>query len=184
MNFYQKCIPDYYFKSIYEIPYHTLQEQGINTLFFDLDNTIISYDEDILSDKQVEFLKELRKSFKIVILSNSGYQRVSNALKNTDFSFIYHSTKPLKRGFKKALKMTGAKKNEVLVIGDQMMTDVLGAHRTGLNVALIQSVKRKSDRRITQFNRRIETMVLKKIKKRYPKLYESRLEAYVNAHKM
>lgn len=184
MNFYQKCIPDYYFKSIFEIPYHTLQEQGINTLFFDLDNTIISYDEDILSDKQVEFLNELRKTFKIVILSNSGYHRVSKALKNTDFSYIYHSTKPLKRGFKKALKMVQSKKSEVLVIGDQMMTDVLGAHRTGIKVALIESVKRKSDRKITQFNRKIEHIVLKKIKKKYPSLYESRLEAYVNAHQM
>lgn len=184
MNFYQKCIPDYYFKSIFEIPYHTLKEQGINTLFFDLDNTIISYDEEVLSKKQIELLEGLSKTFKIAVLSNSGYSRVSTALKNTTFSYVYHSVKPLKYGFKKGLKITNSKRNEVLVIGDQLMTDVLGAHRVDLKVALIESVKRKSDRKITKFNRKIEKFVLKKIMKKYPALYESRLEAYVNAHEM
>ena len=184
MNFYQKCIPDYYYKSIYEILYHTLQEQGIKTLFFDLDNTIISYDEDVLSQKHIDFLNELSKIFKIVVLSNSGYQRVSNALKETNFPFVYHATKPLQRGFKKALKLSKSEKHEVLVIGDQLMTDVLGAHRTHLKVALIESVKRKSDRKITQFNRKIEKHVLKKIEKKYPDIYESRLEAYVKSTKV
>ncbi len=184
MNFYQKCIPDFYFKSIFEIPYQTLKEQGINTLFFDLDNTIISYDEDELNNKHIDFLNELSKLFKIVILSNSGYQRVSKALKNTNFPYVYHATKPLKRGFKKGLKITKANTDDVIVIGDQLMTDIFGAHRAKLKGILIESVKRKSDRKITKFNRKIEKHVIKKIKKKYPSLYESRLEAYVNAHEM
>ncbi len=182
MGLYQKCIPDFYYQSIFEIPYLTLNKQGISTLFFDLDNTIISYDEDQLSDSQITFLNELSKSFKLVILSNSGYKRVSNALKDTDFKYVYHSVKPLKTGFRKALKLSKSNPKEVMVIGDQIMTDVLGAHRTGLKVSLIKSVKRKSDRKITQFNRKIEKHVLKKISKKYPKLYQSRLEAYVNDH--
>ena len=182
MGLYQKCIPDYYYQSIFEIPYKTLIKQGITTLFFDLDNTIISYDEDQLSTEQITFLEGLSKSFKLVILSNSGYKRVSNALKNTDFEYVYHSVKPLKFGFRKALKLSKSTPNEVMVIGDQIMTDVLGAHRTGLKVSLIKSVKRKSDRKITQFNRKIEKHILKKISKKYPKLYQSRLEKYVQDH--
>jgi putative phosphatase len=182
MSLYQKCIPDFYYQSIFEIPYQTLKEQGISTLFFDLDNTIIGYDEDLLSDVQIDFIKDLSKSFKIVVLSNSGYKRVSKALSNTDFNYVYHAVKPLKFGFKKALKITKANKEEVLVIGDQIVTDILGAHRTHLKAALIKSVKRKSDRKITKFNRKIETYILRRIKKKYPKLYQSRLEQYVRDH--
>lgn len=182
MSLYKNCIPDFYFQSIFEIPYQTLKEQGISTLFFDLDNTIIGYDEDLLSEAQIDFIKDLSKSFKIVILSNSGYKRVSKALSNTEFNYVHHAVKPFKFGFNKALKITKSNKDEVLVIGDQMVTDILGAHRTHIKAALIKSVKRKSDRRITKFNRKIETYILKKIKKKYPKLYQSRLEKYVSDH--
>lgn len=182
MGLYQKCIPDYYYQSIFEIPYQTLNKQGISTLFFDLDNTIISYDEDHLSESQITFLKELSKTFKIVVLSNSGYKRVSQALKDTDFDYIYHAVKPLKFGLRKALKINQSSKDEVMLIGDQIMTDVYGAHRIGIKVSLIKSVKRKSDRKITQFNRKIEKHILKKISKKYPKLYQSRLEKYVQDH--
>lgn len=184
MSLYQKCIPDYYFESIFEIPYQTLKEQGINTLFFDLDNTIISYDEDVLSEEQVNFLLELSKNFQIAILSNSGYKRVSKAVGHTSFPYIYHSKKPTKLGFKQALKKVHAKKEEILVIGDQLMTDVLGANRMGFSSCLIKSVKRKSDRKITQFNRKLEKFILKKIEKKYPDLYIERLEKYVNDHQM
>jgi hypothetical protein len=182
MSLYQKCIPDFYYQSIFEIPYQTLKEQGISTLFFDLDNTIIGYDEEILSNKQIHFLSDLTKSFKVVILSNSGKKRVSKALSQTDFDYIYHAVKPLKFGFKKALKITQSKKDEVMVIGDQLMTDIFGAHRTKIKASLIRSVKRKSDRMITKFNRKIEKFILKRIQKKYPKLYQSRLEQYVSDH--
>lgn len=182
MSLFQKCIPDFYYQSIFEIPYQTLKEQGISTLFFDLDNTIIGYDEEILPKEQIDLINELLKSFKVVILSNSGKKRVSKALSNTNFNYVFHAVKPLKFGFKKALKISQSKKEEVMVIGDQMMTDIFGAHRTKIRASLIRSVKRKSDRKITQFNRKIEKYILKRIKKKYPKLYQSRLEKYVSDH--
>lgn len=184
MSIAKRCIPDHYFESIYAVDYQVLKEQGINTLFFDLDNTIISYDEDVLNEEQVNFLLELSKNFQIAILSNSGYKRVSKAVGHTTFPYIYHAKKPTKLGFKQALKKVHAKKEEIIVIGDQLMTDVLGANRIGFSSCLIKSVKRKSDRKITQFNRRLEKFILKKIKKKYPKLYEERLEKYVNDHQM
>lgn len=182
MSMYQKCIPDFYHASIFEIPYDLLKKQGITTLFFDLDNTLIAYDQDQLSNKEIDFLKDLEKSFKIVIMSNSGYKRVSNALKETDFLFLWHSAKPTKIGFKKALKMVDQDKEHVMMIGDQLMTDVYGAHRMDLQVILVGSVKRSSDRRLTKINRWIENRILKKIMKKQPKLYQERLEEYVKNH--
>ena len=41
----KKLIPDYYFKSIYDIPYTQLYENGIRLILTDLDNTLISYKE-------------------------------------------------------------------------------------------------------------------------------------------
>ena len=64
MSVYQKCIPHDYYATIFEIPYQKLKEQGIKSLFFDLDNTIIAYDEEELSHKQIEFINDLQHLFR------------------------------------------------------------------------------------------------------------------------
>ena len=166
MSVYQKCIPTLYFASIFEIQYENLKKQGIKSLFFDLDNTIIAYDETKLSDKHITFFNELKKDFNILVISNSGYKRVSKAMVDLDLPYIWHAKKPLTFGFKKGLKMLGSKKSETMIVGDQLMTDVYGASRFGIKSILIASVKRKSDRKITQFNRKLENYFLAKIEKK------------------
>ncbi len=182
MSIYQKCIPDAYHASIFEIPYQKLKEQGIKSLFFDLDNTIIAYDDSKLKTKHINLINDLSKEFRILIISNTSYKRVSIALNQLKVPFIWHAKKPLKFGFKKALKMVNTKKEETIIIGDQLMTDVFGASRFGIKSILVASVKRRSDRKITKFNREIESFVLKKIQKKYPELYEERLRIYVDSH--
>lgn len=182
MTFYQKCIPHAYCASIFDIDYKELRKQGISALFFDLDNTIIGYDEKKLHENQIRFLIDLAQHFKIVILSNTNYKRVCLALEDLKLPFIWYATKPLKRGFKKALKIVQVNKEDVMMIGDQLMTDVYGANRMGIKAILVKSLKRKSDRKITKFNRKIEQRVIFHIQKKYPNLYDERLKQYVFDH--
>lgn len=184
MTFYQKCIPHAYCASIFDIDYTSLKKQGISALFFDLDNTMIGYDDRSLFDQQIQLIHHLKETFQIVVLSNTNKKRVSYALKDIDTPYIWYATKPLKRGFKKALKMVNLQAHEVIMIGDQLMTDIYGANRMGIQGILVKSVKRKSDRMITRINRKIEACVLNRIKRKYPDLYEERLKLYVNDHTM
>lgn len=184
MTFYQKCIPHRYDVSIFDIDYKMLKKQGIHALFFDLDNTIIGYDQVHLNDEHRAFLISLQKDFSVVILSNTSFARVSKALEGLDIPFIYHATKPLKRGFKKALHLVKASSKETEMIGDQLMTDIFGANRMGIETILIRSVKRKSDRWMTKINRVFERFVLNRIQKKYPDLYLERLKDYVDDHEM
>ncbi len=177
MSTWKRCIPDLYVKSIYMIDYQALKEQGINTLFFDLDNTLIPYDEAQLTSKTTDFLNALLEDFKIVIISNSGYQRVSKAA--AKYPFVWHATKPLKSGLKKALRLADEPLEKVVLIGDQLMTDILGGHRFGCQTILVEPVKKTSDRWMTKINRYMERRIIKKIKRKIPDLYEERLKAYV-----
>ncbi|CCV64276.1 Hydrolase, HAD superfamily [Alteracholeplasma palmae J233] len=181
MAIYNKCIPLAYYASIYEIPYQSYKQQGINALFFDLDNTIISYEETELTTEHVEFLQKLEKDFKVVIVSNARSSRVLTAIKG-QFSYVYLSKKPFKGGYKKALKLASVNPDEVLMIGDQLMTDVYGASRMKIKAVLVKAVKRKSDHFFTRLNRKIEKLVLKKIKAKEPLIYKERLEDYVNGN--
>ncbi len=184
MTFYQKCIPHHYDVSIFDIDYETLKKQGIHALFFDLDNTIIGYDQEHLDDEHRALITSLQKDFFVVILSNTSLSRVSKALEGLDVPYLFHATKPLKRGFRKALKISKTTIHETVMIGDQLMTDVFGANRMGIKTILIRSVKRKSDRWMTKINRVFERFVLKQVQKKYPSLYLERLKDYVDDHEM
>lgn len=179
MSIAKRCIPDYYFESIYAVDYQMLKEQGINTLFFDLDNTLIPYDEVEMDSRTTDFINALLEDFKVVIISNSGYQRVSRAVKK--YPFVWHAAKPLKMGFKCALKKTGETRDKVALLGDQLVTDILGGSRFGCQTILVNPVKRSSDRWMTKMNRLMERRVIRRIKKRYPSLFDERLKQYVES---
>ena len=176
---YLKCIPNVFYQSIFESDYKKLQEQGIKTLFFDLDNTIISYNETELKPTDITFLKTLEKDFNILILSNSHKKRVVHACKESGFAYIWSAKKQLAFGFKKALRRMDAKRHQVAMIGDQLMTDIFGGNLIGFHTILVQAVQRKSDKWITRINRFVEKKMIKKIKKHEPLLYQERLEPYV-----
>lgn len=180
---YKKIVPSHYVKSILDIDYDSLYKQGIRALFFDLDNTIIPYDVNIVPDEFKVFLESLLDRFKIVVTSNSKKKRVSKAVSNLGgIPYVSFSTKPLKFGFKRAMKLVGAKREEVAVIGDQLMTDILGANRMKFRVAIfVYPVKKRSDHFLTRTNRKLEMIFIRKIKRKMPEKYEEVLKEYAES---
>jgi HAD superfamily phosphatase (TIGR01668 family) len=179
MALYKLCIPDQFHFNIKDIDYIQLEKQGIKTLFFDLDNTVISYDEAIIQGEHAELLRSLQKTFKIVIVSNSGFKRVSTACKKEKFKFVHSAKKPLKSGFNKALLMSESDVQTSVFIGDQLMTDILGANRIGMISILIYPVKKRSDHLFTRMNRRIEKHIIHQIKIQEPEAYDLVIKPYV-----
>jgi len=180
MSLHEKFIPSFYVKNIKLIDYKFLKEKGIKALFFDLDNTIIAYDVDVISSEDALFFDQLAKDFKIVILSNAKKKRAKKACINMNVPYIAFAKKPFKFGFKKALKLVSTTRKEVAVIGDQLATDVYGANRMKFKYTiLVDPVKKKSDHFLTKFNRFIANLMIKKIKKKKVDRYNAVLKDYV-----
>ncbi len=53
----------------------------------------------------------------------------------------------------------GLKKEEIVVIGDQLLTDVLGGNFAGFHTILVVQIV-ETDGKITRFNRMIERRIL------------------------
>jgi len=53
----------------------------------------------------------------------------------------------------------GLKKDEIVVIGDQLLTDILGGNRIGFYTILVVPIV-QSDALITKFNRKTERFIL------------------------
>ena len=57
------------------------------------------------------------------------------------------------------------KKEEVVVIGDQLLTDVLGGNRNGFHTILVVPVA-ASDGLFTRFNRKVERRIMATLKRK------------------
>lgn len=170
----KKLIPNYYFKSIYDIPYDILYARGIRLILTDLDNTLISYKEKLPTEALVQWVKRLEEmGFEIIIVSNSRKNRVTTFAEALGLPCVQFSMKPLKKGMKKAIRIAKKKykKEEIILLGDQLMTDIYGANRMKIVSALIEAIDRKTDTFPTRFNRGLERHFLKRIKKKYPQKY-------------
>ena len=82
---------------------------------------------------------------------------------NVDVAF--NSRKPLKKKYKKILELYHFEIDEVACIGDQILTDILGANRMGFTSILVNRIA-KYETIFTKINRFFEGFVLRKLAKR------------------
>ena len=160
----KRIIPDMYKKNIYEINYEKLKKMGKKYLFFDLDNTIISYLQNKpTKENKILFDKLKKMGFEVFIFSNSPSNRLEPFEKELNVKAFSESMKPLKKGYKKVLNMYD--KDKCVFIGDQIMTDVIGAKRNGLYVIFIDRINNKEPI-YTKFWRFFEFFVLKRYERK------------------
>ena len=163
MNIY----PDLYCENITKIDEKVLKDNNIKALILDVDNTLLDFDL-----KFLEGLKEWYDStvkmnnIKCIILSNSNKEKkVKMAAELLGVEYIKFATKPLKRGFNKAIKALDVPNENIAVVGDQIFTDVIGANRMKMFSILVKPLGEK-DIWMTKVKRPLEGWVIKKYLKK------------------
>ncbi len=116
-----------------DIPIAFLQSAGIGGIILDLDNTVVSEDDRLLSPGAEAWLRRARDAgLAFFILSNGRRaQRFQYWSQRLNIEGIYHAKKPSPRVFRRAIALLGLQPAQVLVVGDSWHTDVLGARLAG-----------------------------------------------------
>ena len=158
-------IPDIYQQSIYTIDYKKLHKNGIKCLLFDLDNTIAPYNTLEPDQKVKELFARLENDFKIIIISNNNKNRLRPFKEKLNVDTAYSSKKPFKGKYKKILELYKFKVSEVACIGDQLLTDILGANRMGFTSILVNRIA-KYETIFTRINRFFLIFILKSLEQK------------------
>ncbi len=161
---FRKLIPTMYQKNITSINYEKLKNSGIKCILFDLDNTLLKKGDKKLEEKIEKKLILLKKDFKIIIISNNFKRKISKICSIIDVDFVSFSRKPFSFGFKKVTSRYNLKKEEICIIGDQLVSDILGGNRYGIKTILVDPLGEK-DLKITKVNRILETFIFNSLKK-------------------
>lgn len=161
---FKKFYPDYKYASIKEIEPDFFKNHGIQFAILDIDNTLVSYTSPLADDNAKAFLKRLsEKGIKYAFVSNNHKERVESFAREFDAFFVNDSGKPFLFGIKKAMRHLGAKKENTILIGDQVFTDVYAGKRAGLLTVMVDPIEAKE----TPFfglKRSLEKIVLKDYK--------------------
>lgn len=161
--------PKFYCNNVREVTYDFLQKNNIKGLILDVDNTLIDFYRKF-EDGTIEWVKDLKnKGIKFCIISNSNkLDKVKIVADTLELPFFNFAKKPFKKGFIKAKKLMNLEAKNIAVIGDQIMTDVIGANRCKMFSILVKPISDK-DIFMTRIKRPIENKIineyLKKIKK-------------------
>ncbi len=157
--------PRLYLSSVQQIDLEELKQRGIKALLFDLDNTLLPRHQKQFSKATLQWLKKLEAAgFKWMVVSNNNHsERLESLMQPLGVPYIYKAKKPGKRAFLKAAARLGVQPSEAVVVGDQVITDMLGANRAGIYSILVQPLPGKEYWGTTLINRRLERLIIKNL---------------------
>ncbi|MBT5856030.1 YqeG family HAD IIIA-type phosphatase [bacterium] len=141
-----------------------LYRKGFRTIMLDIDNTIMKYTERDISLQKVAWVDSLKATgFRIFILSNNSskhrIQRVANQLQ---LEGAYFSQKPLPFGFRELALKHHIFPSRTIVIGDQLLTDVIIGNWIGAHSILVDPLDKRVSF-IKTMQRELELFVLRKL---------------------
>lgn len=162
----KKFLPAGFVDEVFQIRPEHLKERGIKGMIIDLDNTLVAWDCANATPEIIEWLESiLEVGVRVVIVSNNNQIRVQDFCNPLQIPFIAKANKPLGGAFRRALKVLGTRREETIVVGDQLLTDIFGGNRQKLHTILVNQVV-SSDAKITTFNRNLESFIKRRLKKR------------------
>lgn len=161
---FTRFYPDFRFNKIGDIDADFFSENNIRFAILDIDNTLVSYKTERADDSARAFLDMLSKNgIKYAFVSNNRKKRVELFAREFDAHFVSGAAKPLTFGIRCAMAKIGAKREETVLIGDQVFTDVYAGKRSGIKTVMVNPIDAKE----TPFfgvKRYFERLVLKNYK--------------------
>lgn len=158
--------PNLYISKFNVLTSDMLKKNHCHVLLCDIDNTLIPHDQKEASQEAITFLNQLHNDkITIVLISNNNEKRVSHFMKDLAHVYYPSAKKPLKYTYKKIMNDLQCNQNEVAIMGDQLLTDILGGNRMGFYTILTKPLVER-DLKITKFNRILENWIYKRFAKK------------------
>lgn len=163
-------VPEFRFTAFDLASAEFLLSKGIRGIILDVDNTLEPYENPLPTERVVKWLESLAESgIKAAIVSNNDAARID--LFNRDIGLPAYSKagKPFRKYLLRAMSDMGTGRDDTILMGDQIFTDVWAAHNVGIPAILVPPIKDKTDP-LTRFKRLLEKPILKKYDRKHKEI--------------
>ncbi|MGI5895821.1 MAG: YqeG family HAD IIIA-type phosphatase [Oscillospiraceae bacterium] len=140
-------MPDYIVSSILDVTPEFLIQKGISVVLLDVDNTLAVYGKPEPANGVPEWIQVMQKAgISMIIVSNNTKQRVAPFAEKLGLPYVCMGCKPLGYGIRKARRKMGAARKSTAMIGDQIMTDVIGGNLQRILTILVEPFELETSR--------------------------------------
>ena len=162
--------PTWMVDAIYRLTPDQLREQGIKAVLTDLDNTLIAWNNPDGTKELHDWLDRMTDAgIPVLIVSNNSASRIARVAEPLNLKFVSRALKPLTHGLSEARKLLDLKKEELVMVGDQLLTDVWSSNNYGIRSILVKPLI-ETDQWNTKINRFFEKGVKKQMLAKHPEL--------------
>ncbi|SEK29837.1 hypothetical protein SAMN04488700_2268 [Carnobacterium iners] len=162
--------PTWMIDAIYHLTPEQLKKQHIKAVLTDLDNTLIAWNNPDGTQELIEWIQVMKDAgIPVIVLSNNSAPRVKKVAQILDLEYVSRAIKPTVIGFKKAEAKLNLPKEDILMVGDQIMTDIWGANLAGIRTVLVKPII-DSDAWNTKLNRYMELHIMNYLIKKDPNM--------------
>ncbi len=156
----KRFTPTYVFKSIADIDDSFFKREKIHLVLLDIDNTLVEDNEPKPSEYSLLCIEKLKRlGLKLCLVSNNTKERVDAFNEGLGLYSVYRAHKPLGRKLESAIVKMGEKKENSLLIGDQLLTDIAAGNGCGIRTALVSPIDTSRENRFFKFKRFIENKI-------------------------
>ena len=126
-------------QNVLSIDREFLENNGIDALILDLDNTLSLHGAPAAEHGIPEWLDKMRElGVRMMVVSNNTGKRVAPLAAKLGLDYTANGAKPLTFGLNKALKKLGTDRERTAVVGDQIFTDVMGGNFAKMPTILVE----------------------------------------------
>lgn len=154
--------PSRYITRVEHIDLDALWASGKRAILLDRDNTLVPRDRTCAPESVAAWLDHARElGFELIMVSNNWHvSHVSRSAGELGMDYISFACKPLPFAIAAGMKRLGARKEEAVMVGDQLYTDVWGGKLAGVTTILVKP-QSTADLWYTQIFRIFERMALR-----------------------
>ena len=133
-------IPHILLSSYDDLTPQMLTERGIRLLLCDLDYTLAPKYVPRPDEALRTWLADMeRAGVRVMILSNNrSSARVERFCRDLGIDYVGHAGKPSVRGYRQAMEKAGVTPAQTAMLGDKLLTDVLGANLSGVTALMVE----------------------------------------------
>ncbi len=156
--------------SVLDIDADFLQENHIEGLIVDVDNTLTVHGSNEPAKGVIEWLDKMKRlGLRMRIVSNNTPSRVEPFAQILDLPYHANGLKPLTKGIREAAQALECPKERIAIVGDQLFTDTLGGNLFGIKTILVTPL---SDKGIVLYKmkQRLEGVFIRHYRRRAAKL--------------
>jgi HAD superfamily phosphatase (TIGR01668 family) len=158
--------PSLYVSDFSQVNLKSIKRHGIKVFISDLDNTLVPHFKKLPTPEVFNFVKKVQElGFIFVIVSNNSKKRTRRFAEKLGVDYYGSAFKPFRTVANKIAEKYDVEPYEMVIMGDQLITDVLFANRCHMESILVQPLI-SDDIKFSKFNRFLEKFLYRGLERK------------------